>query len=151
MQRFAPQEEQCAREILETVPIVMRVIRKEVRKHGPRVLSVPQFRTLSFVNRRRGVSLSEAAEHIGLTLPSMSALVDGLVSRGYVTRRTHPDDRRRMNLVLTDRGEKTLRVAREGALSELSQYIRLIPQNERGLILKAMHTLREVFPEDNPQ
>ena len=76
MERSASAEEQCAREILDTVPVVMRMIRKELRKRGARVLTVPQFRTLAFVNRRKGASLSEAAEHIGLTLPSVSTLVD---------------------------------------------------------------------------
>jgi len=151
MQRLTSQEEQCAREILETVPVVMRMIRKELRKHGARVLSVPQFRTLGFVNRKRGTSLSEAAEHIGLTLPTMSALVDGLVTRGYVTRKTHPEDRRRMNLVLTDRGETTLSVAREGTLAELSQRLKHLPQNERNEVIKAMRTLRELFPEEGTQ
>jgi MarR family transcriptional regulator for hemolysin len=149
MQRLASQEEQCAREILETVPVVMRMMRKELRRHGARVLSVPQFRTLSFVNRRKGPSLSEAAEHIGLTLPSMSALVDGLVTRGYVTRKTHPDDRRRMNLVLTERGETTLRVAREATLTELSKRLRLLTQNDRTVVLRAMRTLRALFPEES--
>jgi MarR family transcriptional regulator for hemolysin len=151
MQRLASQEEDCAREILETVPVVMRMIRKELRKRGARVLSVPQFRTLAFVNRKKGASLSEAAEHIGLTLPTMSALVDGLVTRGYVTRKTHPDDRRRMNLVLTDRGETTLRVAREGTLTEFSQRLKRLPQNERSEVIRAMRTLRELFPEEGTQ
>ena len=149
MERLASAEEQRAREILDTVPVVMRKIRKELRKGGARVLTVPQFRTLAFVNRRKGASLSEAAEHIGLTLPSVSTLVDGLVSRGYVTRKTQPDDRRRMNLVLTDRGEATLRVAREGALAEMSRRLRDMSPSERGVVMRAMRTLRELFGAEN--
>jgi DNA-binding MarR family transcriptional regulator len=131
------------------VPAVMRMLRKELRSHGARILSVPQFRTLAFVDRRRGTSLSEAGEHIGLTLPSMSALVDGLVARGYVARRTYAQDRRRVTLVLTDRGEMTLRVAREGTLSELSKRLGRLSARDRVVVLKAMRTLRELFPEEN--
>jgi len=148
MQRLTSQEEQCARDLLETVPIVMRIIRKQVRKHGASTLSVPQFRTLSFVNRRKGASLSEVADHIGLTLPSMSGLVDGLVTHGYITRKTQREDRRKMNLMLTERGEKMLQVAREGAITELSERLKRIQPNERATILRAMRILREVFPEE---
>ena len=43
----------------------MRVIRGQLRKHGAKEMSVPHFRTLSYLNRHEGTSLSEVAEHIG--------------------------------------------------------------------------------------
>lgn len=104
--------DECTREVLESVPSVMRVIRSELRKHRARELSVPQFRTLNFLSRNKGASLSEVAEHIGLTLPSMSTLVDGLVTRNFAVRRTHPHDRRRVTLELTNSGQMILRSAR---------------------------------------
>ncbi len=72
--------DECAREIIETVPIVMRVIRGKLREHGAVEMSVPHFRTLTFIYNNNGASLSDVAEHIGLSLPAMSTLVDGLVS-----------------------------------------------------------------------
>ncbi|HUK29121.1 MAG TPA: MarR family transcriptional regulator [Candidatus Acidoferrales bacterium] len=148
MERLEPAKQDCAQEILEAVPMVMRTIRRQLRKHGAQVLSVPQFRTLGFLNRRKGASLSEVAEHIGLTLPSMSVLVDGLVERNYVTRKTHQDDRRRVTLMLTTRGETTLRAAREGTAEYISQRLSRLTQNERNEIRKAMRTLKEIFPEE---
>jgi len=148
MERLEPANQECAREILEVVPMVMRTIRRQLRKHGAQVLSVPQFRTLGYVNRRKGASLSEVADHIGLTLPSMSVLVDGLVERGYVTRRTHQDDRRRITLMLTSRGETTLRAARAETAEYLSQGLSQLPQTDSNVIHKAMRTLKEVFPEE---
>ena len=93
----------CAREVLDVVPLAMRMIRNQLRKHGAREMSVPHFRTLIFLNRHGGASLSEVADHLGLTLPSMSELIDGLVNCGLATRKTDPDDRRRMILTLTER------------------------------------------------
>ncbi len=79
----------CAQEILDVVPVVMRSIRAEMRRHRTADLSVPQFRTLAFIDRNADASLSDVAEHIGLTLPSMSKIVEGLVVRKFVTRQTH--------------------------------------------------------------
>src|SRR5512137_2718402 len=101
----------CAQEILEVVPAVMRIIRAEMRRHRTADLSVPQFRTLAFIDRNVAASLSDVAEHIGLTLPSMSKIVDGLVMRKLVTRQTHPTDRRRMTLALTPRGQTALQTS----------------------------------------
>ena len=49
-------------------------------------LSVPQFRTLLFLRRHPGASLSEVAEHIGLTLPSISKMIDRLEARDLLAR-----------------------------------------------------------------
>ena len=136
---------ECAREVLDVVPLAMRVIRAELRKHGAREVSVPQFRTLVFLNRHEGTSLSEVAEHIGLALPSMSVLVDGLVVKGLVIRETHPEDRRRMTLGLTERGRRAFRAAREATASYLEDKMGQLSASERRTVIDAMQVLRQVF------
>lgn len=147
MQRLQGAPEECAHEVLDVVPVVMRVVRNKLREHGAQLLSVPQFRTLSFISRNNGASLSEVANHIGLTLPSMSTLVDGLVTRNFVIRRTHEDDRRRMDLTLTEHGEATLRSARKETQEYLKQRFTGLSESERGTVLKGMRILRQVFSE----
>ena len=58
---------------MEVVPLVMRHIRTGMRTHRMRGLSVPQFRTLIFLNRNEGACLSQVAEHVGVTLASEPA------------------------------------------------------------------------------
>ncbi len=135
----------CAQEILEVVPSVMRAIRTEMRRHRTADLSVPQFRTLAFIDRKTDASLSDVAEHIGLTLPSMSKIVDGLVTRRLVTRQTHPTDRRRMTLALTARGQTALQTSREATRSCLAEDLAALTDHERETIRQAMHILRPVF------
>jgi len=147
MQRLQGTPDECAHEVLDVVPLAMRLIRKKLREHGAQLLSVPQFRTLLFISSNRGASLSEVADHIGLTLPSMSALVDGLVTRNFVTRRTRPEDRRCVDLTLTERGETTLRSARNATQDYLKLRFSSLPESERGTILKGMKILRRVLSE----
>ena len=148
IQRLATPREECAREVLDAVPAAMRTIRTQLRMHGGSSLSVPQFRTLLFINRHKGTSISEVADHIGLTLPSMSTLVDGLVTRNYVLRRAYEDDRRRMTLMLTERGDAALRSARKGALTYLTERLKPLPEAQLVTILRAMRILRRVFSEE---
>ena len=137
----------CARGVLETVPLVMRIIRGELRKHGARELSVPQFRTLNFLSGHKGASLSEVADHIGLTLPSMSTLVDGLVARNFAVRRTHVDDRRRVTLELTERGQSTLRTARDATQDYLAGQLETVSSEDRNTVTKSMRILKSIFEE----
>ncbi len=135
----------CASEVLEVIPLAMREIRAELRKHGSKELSVPQFRTLNFLSRHRGASLSEVAEHIGLSLPSMSTLVDGLVLRNFAKRRHDTEDRRRMTLELTDRGEATLRAAHEGTEAYLAELLGRLSPQEKNTVVNAMRILRAIL------
>jgi DNA-binding MarR family transcriptional regulator len=140
---------ECAREVLDVAPMVFRVIRSELRKYGAKEMSVPQFRALGFVYRNEGASLSEVADHIGLTLPTMSMLVDGLVVRGLVNRREDPEDRRRMTLALTDAGRTRLESARSATTANLEQRLRQLSASDRTTITTAMRLLRELFSGGN--
>jgi DNA-binding MarR family transcriptional regulator len=135
----------CAQEILEVVPAVMRTIRAEMRRHRTADLSVPQFRTLAFIERKVDASLSDVAEHIGLTLPSMSKIVEGLVVRKFVTRQTHATDRRRMTLALTARGLTALQTSREATRACLAEDLAVLSDRQRETIAQAMEILRPVF------
>jgi len=138
-----PQE--SAQELLEVVPTVMRDIRSEMRSRRPSELTVPQFRTLAFVNRKEGPSLSEVADHMGLTPPSTCRLVDGLIARGMMTRQGHPTDRRRIRLAVTPRGSKILEASRRGTLAYLADKLDGVAADDRAIIVKAMKALRSVF------
>jgi DNA-binding MarR family transcriptional regulator len=137
---------ECAREVLDGVPTVFRVIRAELRKHGAKEMSVPQYRTLAFVYRNEGASLSEVCDYIGLTLSTMSTLIDGLVARGFVNRRTDPEDRRCMILTLTEPGRIRLQSARAATMAYLEERLRQLPASDRATITLAMRMLRELFP-----
>lgn len=142
---ISPDEAAC--EVLEVVPVIMRTIRSEMRAHRGIDLSVPQFRALAYLNRSPGASLSELAEHIGLMLPSMSKLVDGLVGRKLLTRGTKAGDRRRVNLELTPRGRAALQSARASAQRHLSKRLEALSDGDRLTVLNAMALLRPLFIE----
>ena len=143
--------EESARELLEVVPIVMREIRSQMRSRRSLDLTVPQFRTLAFVNRNKGSSLCEVADHMGLTSPSMSTLVDGLIERGMMTREEHPADRRRVRLAVTSRGNTILETTTRETLTYLAKKLSNLTLDNREAIVKAMETLRLVFGNSAPE
>src|SRR5262245_52484967 len=141
----------CAREVLDVIPLVMRTVRTEMRRHRAPGLSVPHFRVLAYLGRNAGASLSEVAEHVGLQLPSMSTLIDGLVTRGFVTRAPSATDRRRVTLNLTPSGQATLATSRQHSQAKLAEHLAALTPEQQATIIAAMGALREVFaPESEP-
>lgn len=61
-----------------------------------------------------GQPASALVEQLGVTKQAASQLIDTLVVRGYLTRTIDQDDRRRMNISLTDRGREAADAIRAG-------------------------------------
>jgi MarR family transcriptional regulator for hemolysin len=137
--------DEAARELLEVVPVIVKDIRSQMRNRRSPDLTVPQFRTLAFVDRNKGASLSAVANHMGLTLPSTSRLVDGLIARGMITREDNPADRRRVKLDVTNHGLTILETSRRGTLTYLADKIASLSAEDREVIAKAMKAMRSVF------
>ncbi len=137
----------CAKVVLDTVPLVMRNIRSMIRSHRTPDLSVPQFRILLYISRHPDASLSEVAEYIGLTLPTLSKMVDLLVSREWVARNPCPEDRRRLQLGLTERGKAMLEQAQDSTRASLAKCFEDIPPEKLEQIAQAMQQLHLVFSD----
>ena len=137
--------DKSARKLLEVTPIIMQDIRSEMRRRGSLDLTIPQFRALAFVNRKEGASLWELAHHIGITAPSASRLVDGLIERGLMRRTDHPADRRRVKLTVTTQGRAILETSSRGTVSYLAGKLSGVDADTLKIIDKGVEALRAVF------
>jgi DNA-binding MarR family transcriptional regulator len=108
-------------------------------------MSVAQYRALCALERNPTASVSTLAELLGATQPTVSRLISGLVSRGYVTRKTCSDDRRQCTLGLTAKGHQRVDRARQANQEALSEEIAHLDPQAQQKIIDVMKTLQEVF------
>jgi DNA-binding MarR family transcriptional regulator len=134
----------CSTRLLEVVPLIMRHIRSELRSQAMKELSVPQFRTLMFLRRHPDASLSLVAEHLGLTPPTVSKMIQKLVEQGMVKRNTALD-RRQVRLSLSAKGISALSKAREGARKQLAENLKSLSEEELRTISTTLEILEGVF------
>lgn len=135
----------CAAEVAETVPLVMRVLRRTMREAAAGILSVPQVRTLIYLKHHEGASLAALAEHLGVSSPTASALVERLVRRELVCRALDPRERRRVVLGLTPAGARLVeRVVRTTRAHVRERLASLTPPRLAELC-QGMRILQEVF------
>ena len=67
-----------------------------------------------------GATGIELAEYLGVSKQAISKMVDSLENSGYVTRQTHPTDKRGKIIVLTERGLAVMK-AKEEIVAEIEQ------------------------------
>jgi len=135
-----PRVDECAGVVMETVPLLMRVIR---RGNGQMTgLSMPQFRALRILHRHPGLSLSALAEKLDLTLASASKLIDVLVKHSLVERIYSLSDRRRVELRLSAQGRDVLASMWQAAHARLTDALGQLNDDDRALVIQAMRALQ---------
>lgn len=85
-------------------------------------LTLSQYRVLSILGEGREAA-SALAEKLAVSRPSVTGVVDGLVARGLVRRDHGGEDRRRVDVDLTDAGRDLL-VRADAAVDQRLERIR---------------------------
>ena len=88
-------------------------------------------------------SLKQIAEGLGLSLPSASRAVDGLVKRDLAARTEDPMDRRQRLLALTDAGRELADRIMAARLEGLGQFAASLNDEERERLDAALSLLLE--------
>lgn len=83
-------------------------------------LSPSQYRLLVYLVESPAAATA-LADRLDVTRPSLTALVDGLVARGFVERLPDPGDRRRVSHQISDAGRKAVAKADTAICERLSQ------------------------------
>jgi DNA-binding MarR family transcriptional regulator len=145
----AAPEEEAARAVLETVPLVMRAIRARMRERRPEAISVPQFRALVYIRRHPGTDLSAVADQVGTSLPAASELVARLVRQQLVVRETDPASRRRIRLTLSPSGLAGLEAAEQRTTEWLVGVLRGLGEAQLAGLAAGLRDLRATVANDS--
>lgn len=132
--------------LVELTPRIIQVMRRTFRE-GKAELSVPQFRTLVFVQFHRGIALSELAEHLALRPPTVTRIVDGLQARGLLDRGASGEDRRRKTLTLTPQGKAFIVAHHAQAAAALGEVLAVLSEQETEHLSAGLAALRRVLDQ----
>jgi DNA-binding MarR family transcriptional regulator len=83
-------------------------------------------------------SVKEIAQHLGLSLPAASRAVDGLIQRGYVSRRESATDRRSRLVALTGDGRAVVDRVLRARLHTLEAFADELTPEERDCLFTAL-------------
>jgi DNA-binding MarR family transcriptional regulator len=141
-----PTRKECAADLLEVLPGLMRFVRRQMRSRRAKGLSVPQFRTLVQLRRCPSASLSLISESLGSSAPTTSRIVSGLVSKGLIVRTTCSRDRRQVSLQLTARGRAVIDAAWIGTQDVIAEKLSVLSRSQLVVLARSFALLSELFP-----
>ena len=105
---------------------------------------MPQFRVLMLI-ALSPERASRLAEQVAVSPPSLTGILDGLVTRGWVERSTVDGDRRGVTLAITPSGQKAFDAAKEATTEALGELLGKATPKARAKVLAGLVELREVL------
>lgn len=89
------------------------------------------------------VSASELKKRILVSNPDVTRLLDRLVNKGYVHRETCPENRRKIDISLTDSGRNLFSLAHQAAKMEIGDFFKTqITEDEAKELRSILHKIR---------
>lgn len=130
----------------ETVPPLWNSIRSHIRATATASfdITVEQFHVLRYV--RRGTdSVSELATAKNISRPAISQAVEVLVKKGLLRRVPSKEDRRCVDLILTEAGNNLLDTVFQETRGWMKERMRDLSQDELATIARAMEIMKKML------
>lgn len=107
-------------------------------------LSFPQFLLLSFLAQEpQPLTMTEVAKRMKHTTAAATGLVDRLEKLSLITRKQGPNDRRKVMVVITEKGHAMVQEIRQDMIQNLLRLMEHLDENERVTWLRIYE---KIFP-----
>jgi len=135
-------KDRLVREIIE----LQRKVRRALRGYVPDAwmnlnLTIPQLKSLFLIARVGSMNTKSLAEELGVTPSNVTGIIDRLVKQGLVSRQENPEDRRMLELRVTDKGEAILTSLREETIGSMSEVLARMSTRELSSLAQGLSSL----------
>jgi DNA-binding MarR family transcriptional regulator len=96
--------------------VLSAAIYRAVSEAGATDMRPAHGNAMEMLSLQDGLRLTDIAAQAGMAPQSMGEIVDDLDSKGYLTRREDPSDRRAKRIYLTQKGRETVQASRSALL-----------------------------------
>jgi DNA-binding MarR family transcriptional regulator len=110
-------------------------------------LTVSEFKLLRALNRDKAVAAGELAKRVDLSSSRLTRILDGMVKKGIVTRVAAEDDRRVIEVSLTEGGQRIQQTLNEKYVQTHQDILGLLPPGGGESVIVALEKLGEAMQE----
>jgi len=122
--------------------------------HAPDLMEVgvtmSQAKVMYLVAAGQGMRMSELAVHLGVSISTMSGLVDRLVDHGLLARHDDPADRRQVVVTITATGSGHLERFRELNAAQMRRLLARLEDAELDVVERATRLLAAAADDEFP-
>jgi DNA-binding MarR family transcriptional regulator len=132
--------------VLSASRVLVAIAARSLADAGEEV-TLTQYRSLVVLASRGPQGVAALAEAVAVTPPTASRLVDRLVKKGMVRRRTDRQDRRQVRIALTETGRNLIDAVSVRRRQEIAALLATIAPETQRSVVDALSQLAEVAGE----
>ena len=128
---------------------IMKILRAQGRKVlAEENLTFPQYYALSLLSKKGFWKMSDLKEKLFITGAGATGIADHLVKKGLAKRTRSEQDRRVVNIEITDKGAKIIERALRQRRDYLASVLKKIEPDKKDLLIKGVEIFASVLEED---
>jgi len=132
--------------VLSASRVLVAIAARSLADAGEEV-TLTQYRSLVILASRGPQSMAELAEAVAVTPPTASRLCDRLVKKRLVRRRTDRNDRRQVQIALTQMGRDLVDAVTNRRRQEIADLLATVPTRTQRSVVAALTQLAEAAGE----
>ena len=96
--------------------------------------------------KRHGIlSMSDIGKCLSMPKPHITAIVDKLIEEGYVERQNDPNDRRIVNILLTEKGLKDFEQLKQVISENLKEKLKTLDEPELEILANSSQNVKDIL------
>lgn len=139
------QLEKLASEIFELTKLIYRA-RALTRADAIELLTETESLALELLSKNEVMSVGEIQKSVGVLPAQMSRIVRALEDKGgeaYISCSINPNDRRRIDVSLTDAGKKALQAYRNARLASIMKILSILDVTDRDEFMRMLRKIHK--------
>lgn len=140
--------DKMAMEIFELYRLI--AMARSRRPAGPDDLSETEFLTLDMLSKEQPLTIGDIQKRIGVLPAQMSRIIRGLEDQrgqGYVECKINAQDRRRIDVSLTDAGSQAYQEYRSARIGSMFDVLRALEPNDRFDFMRMLRVIHKAFED----
>jgi MarR family transcriptional regulator, transcriptional regulator for hemolysin len=126
-------------QLLEKFADVSKIMHRSTSVNFPDLsFSIREIITITFIKRKRSVTINQIAQHLKITMPTATVLLDKLEKNNLISRNPSPIDKRSTLIKLTPKTLKLFYKLNKIRLERAKHFLSLISEEDK-------HTLSKIL------
>lgn len=110
----------------------------------------PQYPILGMLIHSGQLPISEIGKRLFISKPHMTTIIDKLIEAGNVERRPDENDRRIINIAVTDAGRKFMGESQDALKEIIKKNLSVLGKDEVEIVYNALESMKMVFSKIVP-
>ena len=124
----------------DTYRAFTKILQARISAHG---VTIGQWYFLRVLWDEDGLTQRELSQRVGMMEPTTVTALNGMEKRGYVKRVRNTDDKRKVNIYLTDRGKALRNVLLPHAIDVNIRSVAGVPQEDVEAVRRTLHAMKQ--------